>query len=86
MGLACLQCGPEFFPRQVAVAQDLREQAGTDRLATVNRYDRAAAIRVPEEMVASSDSNHSEALLPQGLYDALAGERREVAHAGTETR
>ena len=73
MGLACLQCGPEFFPRQVAVAQYLRKQAGTDRLATVNRYDRAAAIRVPEEMVASFDSNHSETLLPQGLYDALAG-------------
>jgi len=86
MGLARLQCGPEFFPSQVAVAQDLRKQAGTNRLSTVNRHDRAAAIRVSEEMMASSDSDYGEALLPQGLYEALAGERREVAHAGTETR
>lgn len=85
-GLVGLEYGPEFFPRQVAVAQDLREQAGTDRLPTVNRYDRTAAIRVPQEMMASSDPNQNEALLVQGFDETLTGERRKVAHTGTVTR
>jgi len=81
-----LECGPQVFPGQIAVAQNLCEQTRPDGLAPVNRNNGAPAIRVTEEVMAAFDPNQREALLAQGLNQTFARERSKIAHTATVTR
>ena len=83
---AHLQHGPQLVPGQVTVAQNLSEQAATDRFSAVSRHHSATTVRMLQEVMAAPDSNHNEAQFLEGLNEALAGERWKAAHAGTETR
>ena len=60
----------EFVPRDLAVSKDLCEQATTDCLATMDRNNGTATVRMAKEMVAALCSEDLETQLPKGLDGA----------------
>ena len=56
-----LQQSPEVLNLDLAVAEDLVQQAGPDRLARMSRYHRGPPIVVPEEVVTAFDADRDEA-------------------------
>ncbi len=64
-GRALVSKHPAQLPaRDLAVAQNLAEQAGAKSFATVDGDDRAAAVRMSQKMVAALRANHFK---PQAL-------------------
>jgi len=57
----------QFFARNVAVTQDLREKATSDCFAALHRHHRAAPVGMSEEMMAALNTN----LLKSQLAKAL---------------
>jgi hypothetical protein len=52
-----------LISRDLAIPEDLMEEAGTDDLARVRGHDRAAPVLMPQEMVAAFHPQNSEARL-----------------------
>jgi hypothetical protein len=55
-------------------------------LARVNRNDRHASVRVPEEMMAAADTHHVKARPTQSGEYLFAAKSRESAHVSTSIR
>ena len=85
--MACLpsvqQC-KELIAGQLAIPKDLGEEAGANRLSTVHRYDGDSTIRVPQEVMAPSDSHVFEACAFEGFYQVFTRRARKPCHETTE--
>ncbi|CAK8716433.1 hypothetical protein LDFHOB_05765 [Candidatus Electronema aureum] len=57
----------QLFPAEIAIPQYLREQPLADALIAMHRNHRAAAIIMPQEMVAAFDPHDDEPDALQGL-------------------
>jgi hypothetical protein len=62
------------------------EQARTDRLVSVNGYNRASPVLMTQEIVAAFDTQNAEAGLPQRANEIRSGDPRNPAHAAMVTR
>ena len=78
----CLQ----IIPRNLAVAEDLREKTSPDGLATMDRDHGAPSIRVSQEVVAAPYPDKREAEFVKRLDQASCRERSDAAHEVTTTR
>jgi hypothetical protein len=76
----------KFFPRDLAVPENLSKETAANRLATVYGNDGAAAIGMAEEVMASFDANEHEPKATQRFEYLRAGHCGECAHAMTATR
>jgi hypothetical protein len=66
--------------------KDLMEQARTDRLASVDRYNCASPFLMTQEMVAAFDTQNAEAGLLERADEIGSGDPRNPAHAAMVTR
>jgi len=80
-----LQYLRQIVTGQVAVAQDLRHEAWTDRLTTMQGDHRAPAIGVFQEMVTTPHTDYFEACLAQCGDELLTGQVRQLGHTSTRT-
>ena len=72
----------ELLAADLAVAEDLAQQARPDGLTAVNRHDRDPIVGMSEEVVAATDAEHLEAALALCGDHSLAGDPRQpLAHA-----
>ena len=62
------------------------EQAWTDRLACVHRYNGASHILMTQEIMPASDTQDAEAGLPKRVNEIGPGDSRTPAHAAMVTR
>jgi hypothetical protein len=76
-----LQQRGEVISVDFAIAEDCRQKARADGLAGMDGYDRCAAVRMAQEVVAALDPCDLEARLPQGGNDLSAGDPRKASHA-----
>ena len=76
----------QFFPREIAVAENLGKETAADRLPAVDGNNGAAAVGVAEEVMAAFDANEIEPKTTQRLEEVGAGDRGKRAHAMTATR
>jgi hypothetical protein len=76
----------QFFPRDLAVSENLSKETAANRLAAVDGNNGAAAIRMAEEVMAAFDANEIESKTTQRLDDVGAGDCGKSAHAMTATR
>ena len=75
-----------FFSGEFTIPENLCEKSSAYALATVNWYHRAAAVGVPEEVMASLDPDDFKAKTPKRLDELNAVEGGKRAHAMTATR
>src|ERR1035438_2438828 len=85
-GSSLLQEVQEFCSRNLAIPEDLMEQAWTDRLASVGGYNRASPVLMTQEMMATSDAQNAKAGLPKRANEIGPGDARTPAHAAMVTR
>lgn len=76
------QC-TELLSCQLAVPEDLREQAGAERLAGVDRYYSRMPVAVTHEMMAPLDANHLKPNTSKGLDAFLSGDAGELTHGAS---
>ena len=72
-----------MFTSQVAIAQDFREQAGSDDFSGMHRNDRSPAIRMQKDMRVSLNSSDLESGLRERMDDFFARQPRHAAHDAT---
>jgi len=70
----------------LAVAQNLRQQAGADGFTAMNWRHGATSIVMAEEMMTAFDADNLKAHPPQRPEQLRTADRRKRAHAGTRTR
>lgn len=86
---ACFASGKqrlELFARQLAIAEDLGEEARPDRLAGMHGHGRAASVRVAQDVMAAAHARDAETGSAKSRDDGPAVERRQPRHAATEMR
>jgi hypothetical protein len=66
-----------------AIAKDLGDQAGSDRVTRMHRNDCGPTVCMAKEVVARSDSNNLKSSLFQGRDDLATGECPHLAHRST---
>lgn len=76
----------QFFPREIAVSENLSKETAANRLAAVDGNNGAAAVGMAEEVMAAFDANEIEPKTTQRLEEASAGDCWKCAHAMTATR
>ena len=76
----------QFFPRDLAVSENLSKETAANRLAAVDGNNGAAAIGMAEEVMAAFDANEIEPKTTQRLEDVRASDCGKRAHAMTATR
>jgi len=81
-----LQKRAQCVCREVAVAQDLRDDPGSQGFASMDRYHRRSPIGMPEEVVAASYSNGTEAGRNESRNQLGTGETRQAGHDAKRTR
>ena len=85
--LAYIEQLAELITGEFAIAQDLREQSGSDRLSGVYRDNGDPAVRMTKEVVASSNPHVVEACPLERLdqLDVLGSQRRRGTHQENRT-
>jgi len=81
-----LQQGAQCFCREVAVAQDLRDDPGAQRLTRMGRHHSRAPISMTEEVVAAAHTNDSEPGRGESCHEIGTGETRQAGHDAKRTR
>jgi hypothetical protein len=81
-----LQESEQIVAGHLAVAQYLRHQARSYRLAPMNRHNRTSPVRMLQEMVAASHTDRFKATSVQCRYDLPPGDPRQSGHPSTQTR
>jgi hypothetical protein len=76
----------EFFPRDLAVSENLGEESATDCLAPMDRNNGAATVKMAEEVVATLDPDEFKPKASQRLDELEAVDCGKGAHAMTATR
>ena len=76
----------EFRSSHLAISKNLVQQSWANRLARVDRYDRASPVLVPHEMVTAADSQNAEASLMKRGDEFVPRDTRTAAHAAMVTR
>ena len=84
--VALLEETGQLVAADLAVAEDLGHQSRAYGLAGVRGNNRRTPVRVPEEVVATSNSHDDEPGAFQTLNELPACDDRQAGHAGTETR
>jgi hypothetical protein len=77
---------PQVFSREIAVAEDLVQQAGPQRLTEVDRHYCTSTVFVAKEMMAASDANDLETCFRQASDQFSAGDPWAPAHAAMVIR
>ena len=75
-----------MFSRHLAIPEDLMEQAWTDHLTCVGRYNRASPVLMTHEVMATSDTQNAEAGLPKRANEIGPRDPGTPAHAAMVTR
>ena len=77
---------PQIFSRQLAVAEDLLQQTGPQRLTRVDRHHGAPTILVTKKVMAPSDANDLKTCFRQASDQFTASDPRAPAHAAMVIR
>ncbi len=72
----------QFFPANLAIAQNPGEQPGTDGLTRVHGDRCGTAVNVPQKAVAAPSSDDFETKCPERGYELLAREAWQRRHSG----
>ena len=76
----------QFFPREIAVSENLSKETAANRLAAMDGNNGAAAVGMAEEVMAAFDANEIEPETTQRLEEVRTGDCGKCAHAMTATR
>ena len=64
----------EIIPGEFAISEDLSKEPTSNRLASVNGYNRAPSIWMAQEMVTAPRSDHLKSKFPKGFDNLGASE------------
>ena len=81
-----LQKAQQFLAADIAVAQDLGQQARSDLFSSMDRDDGHSTISMAKHVVTSLDANNLKALASKGGHQIPARNRRKACHAAIDTR
>ena len=76
------KCVRQIVSAELAVSQNSCEESASNRFPRMDRNDGCAAVRVPQEVVASANPRHLEPKRLKRGDELLAGEARQLGHLG----